>query len=155
MKEFANNRKAFHEYEILDTYTAGICLNGWEVKSILNSSCSIGEGFVSLKGNETTLKQVHISLYNKKDPFSDSNETRDRKLLLNKSEIKKITKKVVEKGLTVIPLSIFYSETCKIKVKIAVVKGKKNYDKREDLKKKQHIRETIRETMRELKNHSL
>lgn len=145
MKELSKNRKAYHDYEILETFTAGIVLHGWEVKSILGGGCSIGEGFVIVKDNEIFLKQTHINAYKNMDKFSECNETRDRKLLLNKSEIRKLKKKIEEKGLAVIPVIMFYSETRKIKLTIAVGRGKKNYDKRQSLKTKQHERDMQRE----------
>jgi SsrA-binding protein len=145
MRDLIKNKKSSYSYEILDTYDAGIVLEGWEVKSILNGSCSLAEGFISLKDNELYLKQTHISHYKNQDQFKKSSEVRDRKLLLCKSEIRKIKKKIEEKGLTVVPLKIFYSDTKKIKVKIAVARGKKLHDKRNDLKVKQIKREQERE----------
>jgi SsrA-binding protein len=138
MRILIKNRKATHEYEILEKYVAGISLLGAETKSIMMGNCSLTEGYVVLRGGEAFLTQVHISRYTKIDGFSDNiNERRDRKLLLLKSEIKKLGKAVAEKGLTIVPLSLQYSDTKKIKVEIAICKGKKLYDKRHDLKKKQ------------------
>jgi SsrA-binding protein len=148
MRDLIKNRKATFNYEILETFDAGLILCGWEVKSILNGDCSLGEGFISFKNNELYLKQTHISLYKNMDKFSEQNETRDRKLLLNKSEVRKIKKKIEEKGLTVIPLKIFYSDTKKIKISIGVARGKKLHDKRDSLKKKQTEREMKRELKR-------
>jgi SsrA-binding protein len=140
------NRKATHNYEILEKYIAGIQLLGSEVKSILNGNVSLAEGFVTLKEGEVFLTQVHIDRYGNIDTFNvNINETRDRKLLLNRTEINKIQKKITEKGLTVIPIAIIYSDTRKIKVEIAVCRGKKLYDKRQDLKAKQTDRDAKRE----------
>lgn len=145
MKVLVKNRKATFNYEVLDRFTAGIQLQGCEVKSILQGNVSLGEGFISLKNKEVFLKQVHIQRYSNATKFDDISETRDRKLLLNKTEITKISKKVTEKGLTVIPTAIIYSDTKKIKVEIAVCRGKKLHDKREDLKAKQNKRDMQRE----------
>jgi len=145
MKDLIRNKKAFHNYEILETFTAGIVLFGWEVKSILRGNCSIAEGFVDFRNREVFLKQTHVSRYKNMDQFSEDDETRDKKLLLNKSEIKRIRKKIEEKGFTAIPISIFYSDSKKIKVKLGIGKGKKTYDKRQDLKMKQHQRDMERE----------
>ena len=146
MRLLVKNKKATFNYEVIEKYTAGIVLNGPEVKSILEGRASITEGYVSLKNNEIYLKQVHIDRYNKIDTFSvNINETRDRKLLLNRTEIRKIQKKITERGLTVVPTAIIYSDSKKIKVEIAVCRGKKNYDKRHDLKEKQVDRDMQRE----------
>ena len=146
MKDLIKNRKASHEYEILESFVAGMILYGWEVKSILAGNCSIAEGFIDFADGVICLKQAHIAKYKNIDQFTDSNEVRDRKLLLNKSEIRKIKKKIAEKGLTAIPLNVFYSDTKKIKLTIAIGRGKKLHDKREDLRKKQHQREISRES---------
>ena len=146
MNLLVKNRKATFHYEILDKYTAGISLTGPEVKSILAGNVSLAEGFVSFKGNEVFLMQVHIDTYCNSDTFSiNMKETRDRKLLLNRTEINKIERKITEKGLTVIPTAIIYSDTKKIKVEIAVCRGKKLYDKRQDLKTKQNDRDMKRD----------
>ena len=138
MKILIKNRKATFNYEIVDKFVAGISLNGAETKSIMLSNCSLQEGFVTIKGGEAFLKQVHIDKYKNINGFDERlDETRDRKLLLTKPELRKLEKMVQEKGLTIIPLAMLYSDTKKIKVEIAVCRGKKLYDKREDLKKKQ------------------
>ena len=137
MRMLVKNRKATHEYEIIDKFVAGIVLKGFETKSILQGNCSLAEGYVSIKNNEAFLKQVHVDKYRQANSFDDIDEKRDRKLLLNKSEIRKIAKSTQEKGLTVIPLDLHYSDTKKIKLTIAIAKGKKTYDKRHALKQKQ------------------
>jgi len=138
VKVLIKNKKAFHNYEVIDKYIAGISLLGPEVKSIIKGMCSLAEGFVSVREKEAFLRQVHISKWTGTHGFeSDINETRERKLLLTKAELRKLHKQVQEKGLTVIPLALIYSDTKKIKLEIGVCRGKKNYDKREDLKKKQ------------------
>lgn len=145
MRILAKNRKAYYQYEILEKYIAGIILNGWEVKSILSGKCSINESYITTKGKEVFLVNSHVNKYNKMDAFSDPNEKRERKLLLNKVEIRKIKRQLEEKGLTAIPLCIIYSKSKKIKVEMATCRGKKQYDKREDLKKKQQMRDMKRE----------
>jgi len=137
MRMLIRNRKAFHNYEIIDKYEAGICLVGPEVKSILNGSCSIAESFVNIVGKEAFIQQMHVTKYEYADGFSsDLSEVRKRKLLLHKHEIKKMHKQIKEKGLTVVPLNIFYSKSHKIKLELAVCRGKKLHDKRHDLKEK-------------------
>jgi len=138
MKVLIKNRKATFNYEIIDKYVAGVVLNGPETKSIMMGNCSLQEGFVSIKSNEAYLMQVHVDRYKNINGFEGKiNETRERKLLLNKAEIKKIEKSVQLKGLTIIPLAVLYSDTKKIKIEIAVCRGKKLYDKRNALKEKQ------------------
>lgn len=146
MRVLLKNRKATFDYEIVDKYIAGISLLGPETKSIMKGTCSLQEGYVTLKNGEAFLKQVHIDLYCNIDAFSvNMNETRERKLLLTKPELRKLEKAVQEKGLTIIPLAMLYSDTRKIKVEIAVCRGKKTYDKRDSLKKKQMDRDAKRE----------
>ena len=144
MKLLIRNRKATFNYEILEKYTAGIVLEGWEVKSILSSDCSISEGYIQIKGNDVLLKSCHIKVHAFYDGFDKKNEYRDRILLLKKTEKNKIKKLIEQKGLTVIPTAIVYSNTRKIKIEFAVCRGKKVHDKRQDLKNKQLERETNR-----------
>jgi len=145
MKILIKNRKAKHNYEILNTFEAGISLLGPEVKSILKGSCSIGESFVVVKDGEAFIHQMHITKYDKIDGFNEQiSEVRQRKLLLHKHEIKKINKQIKEKGLTIVPLSIKYSDSRRIKIDIAVCRGKKLHDKRQDLKEKDMSRDMNR-----------
>lgn len=138
MKVLINNRKSSREYEFLDKFIAGVVLTGSETKSIINGNCSLDQGYVVIKDGEVYLKQVHIKKYEMMHKFDEKiSETRDRKLLLTKSEIRKLSKSVQEKGLTIIPIKIIYSDTKRIKIEIAISRGKKNYDKRQDLKQKQ------------------
>jgi SsrA-binding protein len=138
MRVLAKNRKATHNYEIIEKYVAGISLLGAETKSIMMGNCSLSEGFISLKGNEAFVNQFHIDRYCNIDGFGvNMKETRERRLLLTKPELKKLGKAVAEKGLTIIPLALLYSDTKKIKMEIAICRGKKLYDKRHDLKNKQ------------------
>jgi SsrA-binding protein len=137
MKLLQQNKKALFNYEILSKYNAGICLTGGEVKSILNGEISMSEGWIKIEEKHVLLKQVHINKYKNSHGFEDKiSETRDRILLLKKDEIRKIRKESIEKSITIIPLSIFYSDTKKIKITIAVCRGKKLYDKRQTIKER-------------------
>lgn len=141
------NKKAGFNYEILDTYTAGIDLLGIEVKSIKTHNVSFEGSFVIIKDNEVFLKKLHISPYQEKNTPDSYDPLRLRKLLLTKKEILEIQKKLNQKGLTVIPLSM-YNKNNKIKLDIAIVRGKKQHDKRNDLKN----RDAKRDIARTLKN---
>jgi SsrA-binding protein len=136
--ELVSNRKAFHDYEIFDTYEAGIVLQGSEVKSLKNHSASLQDAYVTDEKNELWLINSSISPYKQANVFNHE-ERRKRKLLLHQSEIAKIQKAIAEKGMTVIPLSFFLKKGF-VKVKIAIAKGKKTYDKRAALKEKEHKR---------------
>lgn len=137
------NKKAFYQYFILDRYTTGIMLTGTEIKSIRDGKANLSDAFCVLKDGEVFIMSLHISEYqygscNNHDP------KRTRKLLLTKKEIKKLEAKVIEKGLTIIPLYLFVNERGLAKMEIAVAKGKKLYDKRETLKAKDTKREMDR-----------
>lgn len=134
-KLIANNKKARHDYFIEETYECGIELVGTEVKSIRMGHCSLNEAFVRIdKNNEVMLYGMHVSPYEKGNIFN-RDPLRARKLLMHKSEIRKLIGKIREKGYTLIPLEIYFKGSL-IKVEIALAKGKKLYDKREDIKKK-------------------
>jgi SsrA-binding protein len=137
MRILVRNRKASFDYEILDKFVAGIILNGWEVKSLMLSDCSISDAYIQVKNKDVILKNSHVRISKKYDGFGEKNEYRDRVLLLTKAEKNKLRKQSEIKGLTIIPTAIVYSDTRKIKVELAICKGKKNYDKREALKNKQ------------------
>ena len=129
------NRKASYEYSFLDTYVAGIQLVGVEIKSIRNGRVNLSEAFCVFQHGELYLKNTHISPYEnagyiKVDPL------RDRKLLLNKQELRKLSEGVSRKGLTIVPTKMFINERGLCKVEICLCQGKKNYDKRESLKEK-------------------
>ncbi len=126
------NKKARFNYELLDTYTAGLILIGKEVKAIRENKMSFGDAYCSIESGEAFLNKFHISV---KDG-NDNDFFRKRKLLLNRKEINKIEKSIKEKGLTVIPISIFITKTGLIKMDVALAKGKKQYDKRETIKKR-------------------
>ena len=128
-KMIANNKKAYHDYFILDTYEAGIALAGTEVKSLRMGKCSIKESFIRIEDGEVFIYGMHISPYEKGNIFN-KDPLRVRKLLLHKSEINKLIGKTKEKGMAIVPLK---------------VKGKKLYDKRDDIAKKDQKREAERE----------
>ena len=128
------NRKAKHDYFIEDVYEAGIELTGTEIKSIRKGSCNIKDSYGIVKNNEIFLLNMFISHYKEGNIFNH-NETRTRKLLLHKKEIKKISEKIELQGLTLIPLKLYFKEN-KLKVELGVCRGKKNYDKRESIKER-------------------
>ena len=142
-KLIANNKKAFHDYFIEDTYEAGIALKGTEVKSLRMGKCSIKESFLRIENNEIFIYGMHISPYEKGNIFN-RDPLRVRKLLLHKDEIRKLQGKITEKGYTLVPLKVYLSKSL-VKVEIALAKGKKLYDKRETIAKKDQRREAERE----------
>lgn len=138
------NKKASFNYEFIETYVAGIVLHGTEIVAIRNGHIDISEAYCHFDGNELYLKNSSVSI-DKADKFSrgmTDGATRDRKLLLNKSELKAIREQVKIKGLTVVPYKIFFNERHFCKVVIAVAKGKKNYDKRQTIKERDVKRQT-------------
>ena len=136
------NRKARHEYNILENYTAGIVLQGSEVKSIKAGKANINDAYCVITNDEVWLKNSHVSKYNS-DRFTNHEEKRDRKLLLNKKEIRRLASDVQNPGYTIIPLKMFIMKG-KIKVEIGLCKGKKDYDKRESIKERDSKRELDR-----------
>ncbi len=137
------NKKAFFNYEIIDTYTAGIQLYGTEVKSIRANKLSFTDAYCLFINNELWLRGIHIAEY----AFGSYNNhvpKRDRKLLLNKKELDKIKRKTLEKSLTIVPLNIFFSKSGFVKLEIGVARGKKQFDKRESLKQKDSKRDLDR-----------
>jgi SsrA-binding protein len=138
----ASNRKAFHNYEILERLEAGIALNGHEVKSARKSNISIMEALIKFDKGEAFLQNSYIAPYEQMSTHvTNYDAKRLRKLLLHKNEISKFFAKVKEKGLTALPLEVYVSSKGKIKVLIALAKGKKTYDKKEAIKKKDIARE--------------
>ena len=129
------NKRAYYEYHILEKYVAGIQLLGTEIKSLRAGKASIAEAYCYIKKHELFIKSMHIAEY---DPASYNNHEplRERKLLLNRIELKKIEKKLKNQGLTVIPLKVFINDRGKAKVEIALVQGKKLHDKRHSIKEK-------------------
>ena len=142
IKLIANNKKAYHDYFIEDTYEAGIALAGTEVKSLRSGKCSIKEAFVRVENGEVYVYGMHITPYEKGNIFN-KDPLRVRKLLLHKSEIRKIEGQIAQKGYTVVPLSVYFSGSL-VKVEIGLAKGKKLYDKRQDIAKKDQRREAER-----------
>lgn len=143
MKVIATNKKARFDYEILDTYEAGIVLRGPEVKSVKAGQISIKEAFATVRGEEVFLTNAHISPY-KQASNIEQEPTRSRKLLLKKSEISSLVGKAKTQGLTLIPTKVYLKRGF-VKVEIGLGKGKKKYDKREQLKKKDVKREIARD----------
>ena len=143
MKLIANNKKAFHDYFIEDTYEAGIALAGTEVKSLRMGKCSIKESFVRIENEEVYIYGMHISPYEKGNIFN-RDPLRVKKLLLHKSEIRKMKGKIAEKGYTLVPLKVYFNRSL-VKVEIGLAKGKKLYDKRQDIAKKDQRREAERD----------
>ena len=139
----ANNKKAYHDYFILEKYEAGIVLHGTEVKSLRMGKCSVKEAFIRIENGEMFIYGTHISPYEKGNIFN-KDPLRVRKLLLHKKEIDKIYGKMREKGITVVPLRVYFSDSL-VKVEIGLANGKKLYDKREDIAKKDQRREAQRE----------
>lgn len=139
MKDLVSNRKAFHDYEILETYEAGIVLMGSEIKSLRNHTGSLQDSYVDLQDDELWLKNCYIAPY-KFSTFDSHEDRRKRKLLMHRKEIMKIKRQIHEKGVTLIPLSIYLKKS-KAKVKIAIARGKKAYDKRAKLKEKAQKKE--------------
>ena len=139
----ANNKKAYHDYFIEDTYEAGIELAGTEVKSMRMGKCSIKESFIQIDRGEVFVWGMHISHYEKGNIFN-KDPLRTRKLLLHQYEIRKIAAKITEKGYTLVPLKVYFKGSL-VKVEIGIAKGKKLYDKRQDIAKKDQKREAERE----------
>lgn len=139
----ANNKKAYHDYFIEETYEAGIALHGTEVKSLRMGKCSIKESFVRIENEEVYIYGMHISPYEKGNIFN-RDPLRVKKLLLHKSEIRKMKGKIAEKGYTLVPLKVYFNRSL-VKVEIGLAKGKKLYDKRQDIAKKDHRREAERD----------
>ena len=144
MKIIAVNKSASFEYFIGDKYEAGIVLEGAEVKSLRAGKASLGESFCEVRGGEILLKNMHIALYDKSGAFSTRDSRKDRKLLLHRMEIAKITGKVNEKGFTLVPLKIYFKDAL-VKVEIALCKGKHTYDKKQTLKERDLKRAMDRE----------
>ena len=143
MKLIANNKKAYHDYFILETYEAGIALHGTEVKSLRMGKCSIKEAFIRVENEEVYVYGMHSSPYEKGNIFN-KDPLRVRKLLLHKSEIRKLLGKTKEKGMTLVPLKVYFKDSL-VKVEIGLAKGKKLYDKRQDIAKKDQQREAQRD----------
>ena len=138
----AQNKKARHDYHILDTYEAGLVLTGTEVKSLRLGRASLVDGFAQLDGGEAWLHNVHIPEY-AQGTWTNHTARRKRKMLLHRAEIDKLVQKTQESGHTIVPLALYFKEG-RVKVEIALAKGKKEYDKRQTLREKQDRRESDR-----------
>ncbi len=143
VKLIANNKKAYHDYFIEDTWEAGISLAGTEVKSLRMGKCSVKESFIRVENGEMVVYGMHISPYEKGNIFN-KDPLRPRKLLLHKYEIHKIAGKIAEKGYTIVPLRVYFKGSL-VKVEVGLARGKKLYDKRQDIAKKDAKREAERE----------
>jgi SsrA-binding protein len=139
-KLIADNRKAFHDYHVLDTWEAGVALLGTEVKAIREGRVNLRDSFARLDNGEVWLQNVHISPYSHTG-YAHHEERRQRKLLLHHHEIQKLTGKVKEKGLTLVPLQMYF-KSGRVKVALALVKGKQLHDKRETIRRREVDRET-------------
>ncbi|OGZ61300.1 MAG: SsrA-binding protein [Candidatus Spechtbacteria bacterium RIFCSPLOWO2_01_FULL_46_10] len=136
MADYARNKKAYFNYEILEKYEAGLELRGFEVKSIKAGRVSLQGAFIIIRGSEAFLTNTTIPPYQAANTPKDYDETRTRRLLLHKNEIDELTGKSQQKGLTLVPLRL-YNKSGKIKLEFALVRGKKKYDKREKLRKEE------------------
>ena len=148
-RDIARNRRAFHDFEILETFEAGLELVGTEVRSLRDNNCQLTDAFALIRGGEAWLNSVHIP------PFSHGNlnnvdPDRKRKLLLHKKQIRYLASKTQEKGLALVPLKMYFKDNGLVKVELALARGKKLYDKRESMKK----RDTAREIDRALKERT-
>ena len=143
IKLIANNKKAYHDYFIEDKYEAGISLAGTEVKSLRMGKCSVKESFIRIEQGEVIIYGMHISPYEKGNIFN-KDPLRPRKLLMHKYEIHKVAGKMAEKGYTFVPLRVYFKGSL-VKVEVALAKGKKLYDKRQDIAKKDQRREAERD----------
>ncbi len=142
-KLIANNKKAYHDYFIEDTYEAGIELVGTEVKSLRMGKCSVKESFIRIDKGEVFIYGMHISPYEKGNIFN-KDPLRTRRLLLHKTEIRKLLAKAAQKGYTIVPLRVYFKNSL-VKVEIGLARGKKLYDKREAIAKKDMAREAERD----------
>ena len=142
-KLIANNKKVYHDYFLEEKYEAGISLAGTEVKSLRMGKCSIKEAFIRIENEEVIIYGMHVSPYEKGNIFN-KDPLRPRKLLMHKQEIRRLIGKIKEKGYTLVPVEVYFSGSL-VKVEIALARGKKLYDKRQDIAKKDQKREAARD----------
>ncbi len=147
MKQIAYNRSAGYEYFIEEKYEAGIVLEGAEVKSLRAGNCNLKDSFCFIRNGEVTLKNMHIALYDKSGSFNSKDSKRDRKLLLHRIEIDKIVGKINAKGMTLVPISIYFKDSL-VKVEVALCRGKQSFDKKESIKKRDNERDIARQLAR-------
>ena len=143
-KTIAKNRRAFHDYEILDTYEAGIVLTGTEVCSLRENNCQLTDCFALIRKGEVWLNNLHISPYSHGN-LNNPDPDRKRKLLLHRKEIRTLEQKTQEKGMALVPIKIYFDHNSRVKLELAVARGKKLYDKRQDMAKKDAQRRIERE----------
>jgi SsrA-binding protein len=148
-KVIVSNRRARHDYEIMDTYEAGIVLTGTEVKSLRAGRASLADAYASVEDGEVWLRGVHIPEYTQ-GSWTNHEPRRTRKLLLHRKEIFRLLGKIKERGLALVPLSMYFSDG-KVKVELALARGKRSYDKRADLAKRDAKREVARTLGRRVK----
>lgn len=146
-KTIASNRKAFHEFSIGDKFEAGVVLTGTEVKSLRAQGCSLVDGFVRVRNGEAWLANVHIPPYEQGTFFSQHEPRRDRKLLLHQRELQRLAGKLQEKGLTLLPLRVYFRKN-RVKIELGLGRGKKLHDKREAIKEREVRREIERAARR-------
>jgi SsrA-binding protein len=142
-KQIAGNRRAFYDYAIEDRFEAGVVLTGTEVKSLRANGCSLTDGYARLKGGEAWLVNVHIPPYGQGTFFSQHEPRRDRKLLLHARELRRLTGTLQEKGYALLPLRMYFKRG-RVKVELGIGRGKRQYDKRESIKRKEAQREAQR-----------
>ncbi len=139
----ANNKKAYHDYFIVEKYEAGVSLHGTEVKSLRMGKCSIKESFIRIENGEVFVYGMHVSPYEKGNIFN-RDPLRPKKLLMHRAEIRRLQSRIAEKGYTLVPLQVYFKNSL-VKVEIGLARGKKLYDKRQDIAKKDQRREAERE----------
>lgn len=150
MKIISVNKSASFEYFIEDRYEAGVVLEGSVVKSLRKNNCNLSDSFCFIRNGEVLLKNMHIAVYDKSGAFNTRESRRDRKLLLHKDEIAKISGKVNEKGYTLVPLKIYFSQAL-VKVEVGLCRGKHTFDKKKSLQEKDLVREKERQIKEYLK----
>lgn len=148
MKQIAYNRSASFEYFIEEKYEAGIVLEGAEVKSLRSGNCNLKDSFCFIRDGQVTVKNMHIPVYDKSGAFNSKDSKRDRRLLLHKYEISKIVGKINAKGMTLVPISLYFKDNL-IKMEVALCRGKQTVDKKRKIK----ARDIERDTERQLKDY--
>ena len=144
MKQIAYNKYALYEYFVIEKLEAGIALEGAEVKALRAGNCNLKDSFCLLRNGELTLKNMHIPVYDKAGAFSSKDSKRDRRLLLHRSELDRLAGKINEKGYTIVPLQVYFRDG-RAKIEIGLARGKKLYDKRQDIARKDQRREMEKE----------
>lgn len=150
IKLISQNKKAYHDYFINETFQAGIALTGTEVKSLRAGKCNLKDSFIRIENGEAIIKNMHISPYEKGNIFNHD-PIKDRRLLLHKKEINRLLGAVTTDGFTIVPLKIYFKGSL-VKIDIGIAKGKKLYDKRQDIAKKDQKREAEKDFRLKLKN---